>query len=102
MDQHPRTKEECGQSRDGKVRCPSREEPMGFPGGASGKEPICQCRRLKRRGFSPWEDWEDPLEKEMVTRSGVLVWEIPWTEEPGGLQSIALHRVGPDCSDLAK
>ena len=31
---------------------------------------------------------EDPLEKEMATHSSVLVWEIPWTEEPGGLQSI--------------
>ena len=34
-------------------------------------------------------DWEDPLEKEMVTHSNVLAWEIPWTEEPGGLQSMA-------------
>ena len=31
-------------------------------------------------------DWEDPLEKEMVTHSGILAWEIEWTEEPGGLQ----------------
>ena len=31
--------------------------------------------------------WEDPLEKEMATRSRILAWEIPWTEEPGGLQS---------------
>ena len=31
--------------------------------------------------------WEDPLEEEMATRSSVLAWEIPWTEEPGGLQS---------------
>ena len=30
--------------------------------------------------------WEDPLEKEMATHSSILVWEIPWTEEPGGLQ----------------
>ena len=29
--------------------------------------------------------WEDPLEKEMVTHSSILPWEIPWTEEPGGL-----------------
>ena len=29
--------------------------------------------------------WEDPLEKEMATRSRILVWEIPWTEQPGGL-----------------
>ena len=35
-------------------------------------------------------------EKEMVTHSSVLAWRIPWTEEPGGLQSVGLHRVGPD------
>ena len=29
-------------------------------------------------------DWEDPLQKEMATHSSILVWEIPWTEEPGG------------------
>ena len=32
--------------------------------------------------------WEDPLEKEMATHSSLLAWEIPWTEEPGGLQSM--------------
>ena len=39
---------------------------------------------------------EDPLEKEMATYSGILAWEIPWTEEPGGLQSTGLQRVGHD------
>ena len=39
-------------------------------------------------------DWEDPLEKEMVTHSRILVWKIPLAEEPGGLQSMGLHRVG--------
>ena len=34
--------------------------------------------------------WEDPLEKERTTHSSILVWEIPWTEEPGGLQSMVL------------
>ena len=38
--------------------------------------------------------WEDPLEKEMATHSSILVWEIPWTEEPGGLQSVGSQRVG--------
>ena len=33
-------------------------------------------------------DWEDPLEKEMATHSSILVWRIPWTEEPGRLQSM--------------
>ena len=36
---------------------------------------------------------EDPLEKEMATQSGILAWRIPWTEEPGGLQSMGLQRV---------
>ena len=40
--------------------------------------------------------WEDPLEKEMATHSSILAWEIPWTEEPGGLQSMRLRRVGHD------
>ena len=44
---------------------------------------------------------EDPLEKEMVTHSIILAWLIPWTEEPGGLQSIASHRVRLDWSNLA-
>ena len=39
---------------------------------------------------------EDPLEKEMATHSGILTWRIPWTEEPGGLQSIESQRVGHD------
>ena len=41
-------------------------------------------------------DREGALEKEMATHSGILVWEIPWTEEPGGLQSMSLQRVGHD------
>ena len=40
--------------------------------------------------------WEDPLEKETATHSGILAWEIPWTEEPGGLQSMGSQRVGHD------
>ena len=39
---------------------------------------------------------EDPLKKEMATHSSVFAWEIPWTEEPGGLQSVGLQRVGHD------
>ena len=39
---------------------------------------------------------EDPLEKEMATHSNILAWRIPWTEEPGGLQSIGSQRVGHD------
>ena len=39
---------------------------------------------------------EDPLEKEMATHSSTLAWEIPWTEEPGGLQSMGSQRVRHD------
>ena len=38
--------------------------------------------------------WKDPLEKEMATHSSILGWRIPWTEEPGKLQSMGLQRVG--------
>ena len=38
--------------------------------------------------------WDDPLEKEMAIHSRTIAWKIPWTEEPGGLQSVALQRVG--------
>ena len=38
--------------------------------------------------------WEDPLEKGMATHSSILAWRIPWTEEPGGLQSMWSQRVG--------
>ena len=40
--------------------------------------------------------WEDPLEKKMATHSSILAWRIPWTEEPGGLQSMGSQRVGDD------
>ena len=39
-------------------------------------------------------DWEDPLEEGMATHSNILVWKIPWTEEPGRLQSVGSQRVG--------
>ena len=44
---------------------------------------------------------EDPLEEEMGTHSSILAWRIPWTEEPGGLQSMGSQRAGHDWSDLA-
>ena len=40
--------------------------------------------------------WEDPLEEEMAIHSSILAWEIPWPEEPGGLQSIGLKIVRHD------
>ena len=41
-------------------------------------------------------DWEDPLEKEVAIHSSNPAWKIPWTEEPGRLQSMGLQRVGHD------
>ena len=40
--------------------------------------------------------WEDPLEEKMATHSSILAWRIPWTEEPGKLQSMGSQRVGHD------
>ena len=58
-----------------------------FPGGSSGKEPACQCRRHGSLGE------KDPLEEGMATHSSILAWRIPWTEEPSGLQSMGSPRV---------
>ena len=41
-------------------------------------------------------DWGDPLEKEMAIHSSTIAWKIPWTEEPGRLQSVGSQRVGHD------
>ena len=67
---------------------------MGFPGGARGKEPTCQCRRPKRRGFTPW-----------VRK---ILWRRAWQPTPvflpGGARQATVHstqRIGPDWSDLA-
>ena len=40
--------------------------------------------------------WEDPLEEKMATHSSILAWRIPWTEDPGGLQSVGSQTVGHD------
>ena len=44
----------------------------------------------------PSLEWEDPLEKGITAHSRILAWRIPWAEEPGGLQSMGLQRVGHD------
>ena len=72
---------------------------LGFPGGASGKEPARQCRRQRDSVQSLGR--EDPLEDGMATHSSILAWRIPGIEEPGGLQSMGSQRVGHDWSDLA-
>ena len=40
--------------------------------------------------------WKDPLEQEMATHSNILAWEIPWTEDPGGLHSVGSQRIRYD------
>ena len=62
---------------------------MGFPSGSDGKE---SAWNAENPGLIL--SWEDPLEKGMATHSSILAWKIPWTEEPGGLQSMGLQRVG--------
>ena len=55
---------------------------MGFPHGLVVKsQPAMQEMQVRSLG------WEDPLEKEVATHSSILAWEIPWTEQPGGLLS---------------
>ena len=73
----------------------TQQIPRGFPGGASGKEPTCQCRR---HGFDDDQihDQKDPLEEGMATHSSILAWRILCTEESGGLQSTGLQRVRHD------
>ena len=71
----------------------------GFPGGTSGKDPTCQCKRFKRCRFSPWVG-ETPLKENMATHSSILAWRLPWTEEPCRLQPRVLQRVEHDWSNL--
>ena len=60
---------------------------MGFSGGSVVKNlPAMQEAWVRSLGQ------EDPLEEEMVTHSSIFAWEIPWTEEPGGLQFVGLQK----------
>ena len=69
-----------------------------LPRECSAKESACNNRRHKRHGFD-LRGREDAPEKEMATYSSILPWEIPWTDEPGGLQSMESRRVGSDGAD---
>ena len=62
---------------------------MGFPDGSVGKESAWNAS-IRFLG------WEDPLQEEMATQSSIIFWKIPWTEEPGELQSKESQRVGYD------
>ena len=64
---------------------------MGFSGGSDSKESAC---RTGDPGLIL--EWDDLLEKGMATHSSILAGSIPWTEEPGGLQSMGSQRVGHD------
>ena len=66
-----------------------------FPGGTSGKEPACQCRRLKGRRFDPWVR-RSPSEGSGNPVQYSCLGNPPWTEEPGGLQFMGLQKVRHD------
>ena len=70
---------------------------MGFPSDSAVKNPSAmhetQVRSL---------GWEDPLEEGMATHSSILAWRVPWTEEPGGLQSIGSQRVRHEAAEHAR
>ena len=65
----------------------------GFPGGSVVKEYALSVQEWKGMWILSL-GWEDPLEKEMATCSSIVAWKIPWTEKPGGLQSMGSPRVG--------
>ena len=85
---------------------------IGFPGGSAGKEYACNMGDLgsvpglgrslraslvvqlvKNAPAIRSMGWEDPLEEGMTNHSSILAWRIPWTEQPGGLQSMGSQRV---------
>ena len=70
---------------------------VALPRWLSGKESIFQCRR---HGFNPCVQ-ENPLEEKTTTPSNILTWEMPWTEEPGGLQSMGVTKSRTQLSDRA-
>ena len=64
---------------------------LGFPGGTDVKNPPAMQETWVRS-----LGWEDPLEEGMAAHSSILAWRIPWTEVPGGLQSMGSQRVRHD------
>ena len=67
---------------------------MGFPGGAKVKNPSANAGDTRDAGLIP--GLGRSLEKGMATHCSILAWRIPWTEEPGGLESMGSQRVGYD------
>ena len=72
------------------MRTLSLEKKDHFPDGSDRKESACNAGQVQSLGH------KDPLEKGMATHSSILAWEIPCTEEPGGLKSTGLWRAGHD------
>ena len=64
--------------------------------------PLARVAQMVKRLSTMWETqvpslgWEDPLGKEMAIHSRTIAWKVPWTEEPGRLQSMGSQRVGHD------
>ena len=71
-----------------------------FPRSSVVKNQPAMFRRHRKCEFNPWVK-EDALEEGMAAHISILAWEIPWTEEPGGLQSMESQRVRHDWSDWA-
>ena len=71
------------------------DQDVGLPGGSVVKKNPPVKKEMQETQFRSL-DWEDPLEEEMATCSRILAWEIPWTEEPGGLQCTGSQRFGHD------
>ena len=85
----PATQETRVQRMTERLRVSLSAEQGRFPGDSLIKDiPAMQGMWVRSLG------WEDPLEQEMATHSSVLAWRIPWTEDPGRLQSVGLQRVG--------
>ena len=64
--------------------------PRDLPCSTDSKESACNVQEICVRFLG----WEDPLEKGLAIHSSILTWRIPWTEEPGGLQSVGSQRAG--------
>ena len=67
---------------------------LGFPGGSEVKKLPANTGDTKDAGLILGR--EDPLEEKMAAHTSILAWRIPWTEEPGGLQSVGSQRVRHD------
>ena len=84
---HTHTQNDCTSKNKLPKQLSISHGPGGLPRWLRGKESACQWSRLWSLGQ------ENPLEEEMGTHSSTLAWKIPWTEEPGGLQSMGSQRV---------